>query len=179
MQLTATRRFAFRKKLEPILDRTILGSVRLGGIYGLLRDRTTLCRSKVLFSSHIVSTDVAHCRVGHVGDDSVSSQTVNGTNRGQGCANSVRDFELLDDLKKLVEHRTDPAALLRRDFELLNDLKRSVEQKEKTGRLLRRNSELLDDLSRLAEQTKNTAPEKPLAAPLRNSNFEEIGRAHV
>jgi hypothetical protein len=145
------------------------------GHHGLLRDRTTLSvgAARGLFVSHIVSTGVAHCRGGNVGNGSVSSQKVNGTNREAASANSVRDFELLDDLKKLVEQRTDPALLLRRDLELLDDLKRHVEQKEKTGRLLRRNFELFDDLNRLVEQRTNTAPEKHLASPLRNSNSEE------
>ena len=173
MQLTATRRSAFRKKLEPILDRIILGSVRSGGTPRTVArpHHAFRCRAAVLFSAHIVSTGVVHCRVGNVGNGSVSSQKVNGPNREP--ANSVRDFELLDDLKKLVEQRTDPAALLRRDLELLDDLKRHVQQKEKTGRLLRRNFQLLDDLNRLVEQRTNTAPEKPLAAPLRNSSSEE------
>jgi hypothetical protein len=110
----------------------------------------------------------------------VSSQKVNGTTRAPASANPVRNFELFDDLKKLVEQRTDRAALLRRDFELLDDLKRRVDQKEKTARLLRRNLELLDDLNRLVEQrtdtapntAPNSAPEKRLLAALPNSNSE-------
>jgi len=82
----------------------------------------------------------------------MSSQKVNGTNREPESGNSPlprRDFELLDDLKRLVDQRTNAAALLRRDLKLLDDLKRLVEQKT------------------------NAAPAHNKAAPLRNLRFDE------